>query len=151
MPSNRDFDEERERRLSFGYRCHRCKKMREPDQYSEETYTYRIKTTCEICVDKQLEKERAKEYEQRARDRIRESLNAAAARERENHVVDSDIEEGAGIADIRELPNAAVDSFEARRELGSRIAEAENELRLMMEKPPYNCNNVSVALKGRVP
>ncbi len=148
MPSNRDFDEERERRLSFGYRCHRCRRMRGPDQFAEEMYTFRVKTTCEICVDKQLEKERAKEYEQRARDRIRESLNAAAARERENHVVDSDIEEGGeSLVPVVEV----VDSFEARRQLGSLMAEAENELRLMMEKPPYNLNNVSVALKGYVP
>ncbi len=140
MPSNREFDEERERRLSFGYRCHRCKKMREPDQYSEETYTYRVKTTCEICIEKKIEKERAKEYEQRARDRIRESLNAAAARERENNVVDSDIEEGGeSLVPVVEV----VDSFEARRELGSRMAAAEHELKKMMESQPYNLNNVS--------
>ena len=99
-------------------------------------------------VSRKIEKERAKEYEQRARDRIRESLNAAAARERENNVVDSDIEEGGeSLVPVVEV----VDSFEARRQLGSRMAEAEQELKLMMEKPPYNCNNVSIALKGYVP
>ena len=51
-------DRERERRLLYSYRCHRYKKMREPEEYSEEVYTYRIKTTCEICIDKQLERER---------------------------------------------------------------------------------------------
>ncbi len=113
--------------------------MREPDQYSEETYTYRIKTTCEICIDKHLERERVKECERRERMRIRENL-AAAARERENNVVDLDIEEGEeSLVPVVEV----VDSFEARRELGSRMAEAEHELKIMMESPPYNCNNVS--------
>ena len=126
MPSNSEFDEERERRLSSAYRCHRCRRMREPDQYSEETYTYRVKTTCNICIDKQLERDRVRECERADRARIRESLNAAAARERENHVVDSDIEEGEeSLVPVVEI----VDSFEARRELGSLMAAAEHELK----------------------
>ena len=127
-------------RVMFSYRCHRCKKMKEPGEYSEEVYSYRVRVICDMCYEKQKEPERVLLEERAHRTRIRESLNAAAAREREIHVVDSDIEEGEeSLVPVVEI----VDSFEARRELGSRMAAAEHELKKMMESPPYNLNNVS--------
>ena len=135
--------------MLFSYRCHRCKKMREPGEYSEEVYTSRIKTTCDICYEKKKERERVKLEERANRTRIRENLVVEAAREREHNVVDSDIEEQESlvpvveIVDIREARSAAVDSFEDRRELESRMCAAAFELKKMKESPLYNLNNVS--------
>ncbi len=78
--------------------------------------------------------------EERAnRTRIRENLVLEEARERENNVIDSDIEERESLVPVAEI----AETSESRSELADRMCAAENEVHKLMKSPLYNLNNVS--------
>ncbi len=122
--------------------------MREPGEYSEEVYTSKIKVTCDICYEKYVERERVRleeESNQRAeqlnRARIRENFVVEEARERENNVVDSDIEERESLVPVVEI----AETSESRRELADRICSAVLALHKLMQSPLHSHNNVITA------
>ncbi len=140
-------------RVLYSYKCHTCKKVKEPSEYRENFNTGYVRVNCDSCYEKREarerrareerlereEQERLREEDRIYRARIRENFPAAEARERENNVVDSDIEERESLIPVVEI----VESSESMRELADRICAAENEVHTLMKSPLYNLNNVS--------